>query len=46
MRLLLATIVLQFDLQLCAESQDWSDQKVFTLWEKKPLWCTLTTVQS
>ncbi|KAK5120491.1 hypothetical protein LTR85_006146 [Meristemomyces frigidus] len=42
MRLLLATIVLHFDLQLCEESLDWTDQRVYTLWEKKPLWCTLT----
>ena len=42
MRVLLTTVLLHFDLKLCKESDDWSDQKVFTLWEKKPLICTLT----
>ena len=46
MRLLLAVIALQFDLKLEDESKDWSDQKVFTLWEKKPLMCTLTNVKA
>ncbi|TKA82885.1 hypothetical protein B0A55_01177 [Friedmanniomyces simplex] len=41
MRLLLATVILYFDLELCDESKDWSDQRVYTLWEKKPLICTL-----
>lgn len=42
MRLLLASTLLHFDLELCTESQDWSDQKTYTLWEKKPLICRLT----
>lgn len=46
MRVLLATVVLSFDLKLCEESQDWDDQKVFTLWEKKPLVCTLTAINA
>lgn len=41
MRLLLATVMLHFDLELCDESKDWTDQKVYTIWEKKPLMCTL-----
>jgi len=32
---------LHYDLELCPESQDWPDQKVYVLWEKKPLWCKL-----
>lgn len=46
MRLLLTTIAFHFDMKLCEESNDWSDQRVFTLWEKKPLICTLTTVNA
>jgi cytochrome P450 len=42
MRVLLVTVLLHFDLQLCKDSEDWSDQKVYTLWEKKPLMCSLT----
>jgi hypothetical protein len=44
MRLLLATVMLTFDMKLCEESEDWSDQKIFFLWEKKPLMATLTPV--
>ena len=44
MRVLLVSVLLHFDLQLCDESHDWSDQKVYTLWEKKPLLCTLTPI--
>jgi len=45
MRLILATCLWNFDLELCAESEKWADQSVFTLWEKKPLMVTLTPVQ-
>ncbi|KAM0697135.1 hypothetical protein Q7P36_003206 [Cladosporium allicinum] len=45
MRLLLATVMLNFDMKLCEESREWGDQKVFTLWEKKPLMATLKPVQ-
>ena len=45
MRLLLATALLSFDLKLLPESKDWSKQHVYTLWEKKPLMCTLTQVR-
>jgi cytochrome P450 len=44
MRVLLATIILNFDIELCQESQNWKDQKVFLLWEKWPLYCKLTPV--
>lgn len=46
MRLLLATVILHFDLKLCEESKAWNHQKVFTLWEKKPLMATLTPVEA
>ncbi|KAK4507480.1 hypothetical protein PRZ48_001215 [Zasmidium cellare] len=42
MRLLLCTALLSFDLELCEESWDWKDQKIYILWEKKPLMCKLT----
>ncbi|KAK2002124.1 cytochrome P450 [Colletotrichum falcatum] len=38
-RLLLATMLMHFDFTLAEESQDWSRQRVFTLWEKPPLLC-------
>ncbi|KAF2170927.1 hypothetical protein M409DRAFT_63948 [Zasmidium cellare ATCC 36951] len=41
MRLLLAVVLLHFDLRLCPEAKDWTNQKVFTFWEKPPLLCTL-----
>lgn len=37
MRLILAKVLWHFDLSLCDESADWADQKVYMLWEKKPL---------
>ncbi|VUC29307.1 unnamed protein product [Clonostachys rosea] len=46
MRLLLAQLLYNFDLELCEESKDWADQKVFVLWEKKPLLCKLKPVES
>lgn len=43
MRLLLAKLLYNFDLELCDVSRDWMDQKVYILWEKKPLLCWLRT---
>ncbi|GIZ44446.1 hypothetical protein CKM354_000764300 [Cercospora kikuchii] len=45
MRLILATTLYHFDLHLCEESGDWEKQKVYTFWEKIPLWVTLTPAQ-
>jgi hypothetical protein len=44
MRLLMANTMLHFDMKLCEESKDWNDQRIFILWEKKPLMATLTPV--
>ncbi|KAK3390821.1 cytochrome P450 [Podospora didyma] len=44
MRLVLVRVLLRFDLELCEESKDWRRQKVYGLWEKKPLLCRLTPV--
>jgi hypothetical protein len=37
MRLVLASVLLCFDLELCDEAEDWLDQDVYILWEKEPL---------
>lgn len=46
MRLMLATVILHFDMKICETSRDWNDQRVFMLWEKKPLMATLTPVKA
>ncbi|OAG05877.1 cytochrome P450 [Paraphaeosphaeria sporulosa] len=37
MRLIMATLLVGFDLELCAESEGWDEQKSFALWIKDPL---------
>ena len=37
MRSILARVVFAFDMQLCPESQNWTDQKTWIVWEKPPL---------
>jgi hypothetical protein len=37
MKVVLARIIFNFDLELVDEKQDWLNQKVFILWRKKPL---------
>ncbi|CAI6339310.1 unnamed protein product [Periconia digitata] len=37
MRIILATVLWHFDLELCEESNSWSDQKSYILWEKPEL---------
>jgi hypothetical protein len=34
MRLVLARVIWNYDLELMPESRTWNDQKVFTLWQK------------
>ncbi len=41
MRFTIARVLFKFDLELCEESLRWADQKVFALWEKKPLMCRM-----
>jgi len=41
-RLILAKVLWNFDLTLSPESDGWTDQKTYILWEKKPLMCRLT----
>lgn len=40
-RLLLATLLMHFDVSVAEESQGWARQRVFTLWEKPPLLCNV-----
>lgn len=46
MRLLLATVLFHFDIELRDESKSWAQQKVWTLWEKPPLWCKVRQVKA
>lgn len=41
MRLTLARVFFSFDLELCDDSREWTSQRAFVLWEKKPLMCRL-----
>lgn len=45
MRLILSYTLWHFDLELCEESKDWSNQLVYALWEKHPLMARLKPVQ-
>lgn len=42
MRLIMARLIWNFDMELCKESENWTDQKVFVLWDKNPLWVKLS----
>ncbi|PWY78383.1 cytochrome P450 [Aspergillus heteromorphus CBS 117.55] len=42
MRVMLARVLWNFDLELAPESATWSEQKTYTLWHKPPLMCKLT----
>ncbi|KAK8029628.1 hypothetical protein PG993_010919 [Apiospora rasikravindrae] len=43
MRLILARVLWNFDIQLCAESKGWKEsQKTYNVWDKTPLMVTLT----
>jgi len=37
MKLILARIIYNFDLELVNQKTDWFDQNTFILWDKKPL---------
>ncbi|KAF2645032.1 cytochrome P450 [Massarina eburnea CBS 473.64] len=43
-RLIMTKILYEFDLEICPESENWDDQKIYMLWEKKPLMCTMKPV--
>lgn len=44
LKITLSRLILAFDMELMPESTDWSKQKVFLLWEKRPLYVKLTEV--
>lgn len=44
MRLMLASVVYHFDLELCNPGDDWLDQEMHILWDKKPLLVNLKPV--
>lgn len=41
MRIIFATLLWHFDLELCSESSSWLDQKTYILWEKPELMVTI-----
>ncbi|KAF2791648.1 cytochrome P450 [Melanomma pulvis-pyrius CBS 109.77] len=45
MRIILATLLWHFDLELCPESSSWVDQKVWTLWSKPELWVMASPIR-
>lgn len=45
MRLILARLLFNFDLEPLPESKHWNRQKIFVFWEKGPLMVKLKPVQ-
>lgn len=45
MRIVFATLIANFDIELCEESRDWMPGRVFMLWEKKPMMVRLRRVE-
>jgi hypothetical protein len=45
MRLILARIIWNFDLELLPENGKWNQQKVFVLWLKPPLFVKMSLVE-
>lgn len=45
MRIILARVLWNFDLELMPDSRDWNEQDVYTLWEKGALNVKLTPVR-
>jgi len=44
MRLILARLLWNFDLELMPESKNWNDQKIYVLWQKGAINVKLTPV--
>ncbi len=44
MRLIVAELLWNFEFELCEESRGWEKQKIFFLWDKKPLMVKLRKV--
>ncbi|KAH8699008.1 cytochrome P450 [Talaromyces proteolyticus] len=45
MRVLISKFFWNFDVELLPESSGWDQQKVYIIWEKKPLWVKLAPVK-
>ncbi|KAB2573283.1 Averantin hydroxylase [Lasiodiplodia theobromae] len=45
MRLIFSKVLWHFDLSICSESREWTDQKVWSLWDKPPLWINAKKVE-
>ena len=46
MRLIMARIIYEFDMELADECKDWlKNAKVYTIWEKEPLLVRFTPVK-
>jgi hypothetical protein len=46
MKLILARIIFNFDLELIDQKSDWFEQKVYTLWRKNPLMVKVKDLKS
>lgn len=46
MRLILASLIFNFDFGLCEDSDNWIDQRAYALWEKKELHCRVKPVDT
>lgn len=46
MRVVLATVIWHFDLELAAPDVDWADQKTYTSWNQNPLPIFLKSARS
>lgn len=44
MRLIMARMVFEFDIEPCEGMEDWNQAKIFTIWAKNPLWVNLKSV--
>lgn len=42
MKPIVAKVFYNFNLELCKESEDWNDQKIFLMWDKGPLYCRIS----
>jgi hypothetical protein len=42
MRIILARLLFNFDIEPTPQTGDWTDQKIWFLWDKKPLWLKLS----
>lgn len=42
MKIIMAKLLWAFDMELDESVKDWTKQKIFLVWEKKPLYITLT----